>query len=412
MVDGYAFSWENQVTGVAVVGVGVVSPAGCELAALWDAALAARSSASTVEFVDLPGWTTMVCRADGFAPESRLERHEVRRLDRQQQMAIVAADDALAGLNLPEPSRCAVVVGVGWGASHTLEQHFKSLLQEGQRAVTPLAIPMVMSNSAAAHLSLRYGFTGPAHTISTACASGASAIGEAMWLLRSGRADFVLAGGVDAPIAFGLMSFFARMEAMSTMVESPAVASRPFDRDRDGFVLGEGAGFVVLVREADIDRRSRFGTILGYGATSDAFHLVAPPENGEGAVACMEAALKDAGIGPRDVGHINAHGTSTTRNDLAEAKAISRVFGASTPPVTALKGAIGHLLGGAGAVEAIEAMLTARHLMVPPVAGLANVDPEVAVDVVCGPPRPITNPVGLSNSFGFGGHNACLVVSD
>jgi|CXWL01.1.fsa_nt_gi 3-oxoacyl-[acyl-carrier-protein] synthase II len=397
---------------IAAMGAGIVSPAGCTSHALWETAVNARPSAEQFTFPELAGWRTLVCHATGFDPTERLERHEIRRLDRFQQMALVAGGDALAGVELPDPSRCGVVVGVGWGASETLERQFRSLLEQGQRAVSPLAIPIVMANSAAAHLSLRFGFTGPSITVSTACASGASALGEAMWLLRTDRADLVLAGGVDAPIAFGLMSFFSRLEAMSKLVDEPDSASRPFDRDRDGFVLGEGAGFVALVRAADAPTGRRFGTLLGYGTTSDAFHLVAPPDDGAGAVQCMRAALADAGVHPSDVGHVSAHGTSTPRNDLAESNAIAEVFGPAGPPVTALKGSIGHLLGGAGAVQAIAAMMSARNQVVPPVAGLVNVDPDVAIDVVHRYPRPISNPIALSNSFGFGGHNACLVVSN
>lgn len=293
----------------------------------------------------------------------------------------------------------------------TLEGQFQALLTQGQRSVSPLAIPLVMGNSVAAHLSLRYGFTGTSLTVSTACASGASAIGEAMWLLRTRRADFVLAGGVDAPIAYGLMSFFARLEAMSRQVDNPRSASRPFDRDRDGFVLGEGAGFLALVREDDAPIGERLGRLLGYGATSDSFHLVAPPDDGCGAVKCMQDALRDAAVDPSDVGFVSAHGTSTPRNDRAESLAVEAVFGDAGLPVTALKGSIGHLLGGAGAVQAIAALESARRLIVPPIAGLVHPGPDIRIDVVHGVPRPIVKPVALSNSFGFGGHNACLVIS-
>ena len=399
------------MNGVAVVGAGVVSPAGCSVDALWQSALSGRSFAEPRRFPELEGWLTLECRASSFDPADRFERHEIRRLDRVHQMAIVAADDALYGLEIPAPARCAVVVGLGWGASETLEGQFQSLLEHGQRSVSPLAIPLVMANSVAAHLSLRFGFTGASMTVSSACASGTSALGEAMWLLRTRRADLVLAGGVDAPIAYGLMSFFDRLEAMSRQVDNPRFASRPFDRDRDGFVLGEGAGFVALVRAEDATGVQRLGSLLGYGSTSDAFHLVAPPNDGRGAVRCMRDALADADVGVSDIGFVSAHGTSTPRNDLAESIAIHEVFGESGPPVTALKGSIGHLLGGAGAVQAIAAIESARRLIVPPIAGLVNPDPEIRIDVVQGQARPISKSLVLSNSFGFGGHNACLVIS-
>lgn len=396
---------------IAVVGEGVVCAAGCSGPELWAAAVQGRAFAERHSFPEAEGWQTLVCRATGFDPTEKLQRHEIRRLDLLHQMAISAAEDAVRGVALPERSRCAVVVGVGWGASQTLEHQFQTLLGGGQRSVSPMAIPLVMANSVAAHLSIRFGFTGISTTVSSACASGASALGEAMWLLRSHRADFVLAGGVDAPISYGLMSFFARIEAMSRQVERPELASRPFDRDRDGFVLGEGGGFLALVRGSDAESQPRLGSLLGFGSTSDAFSLVAPLEDGIGATQCMREALADGDLSASDIGFVSAHGTSTVRNDLAESLAIREVFGESGPPVTALKGSIGHLLGGAGAVQAIAALHGARHLTVPPIAGLVNTDPGIGIDAVQGSARRVSKPLALSNSFGFGGHNACLVIS-
>jgi 3-oxoacyl-[acyl-carrier-protein] synthase II len=269
---------------------------------------------------------------------------------------------------------------------------------------------MIMPSSAAALLSLRFGFRGPTVTVSAACASGAMAIGEAVELLRRGAADLVLAGGVDALVTYAAMCSFLRLDAMSRNIADPAHASRPFDIDRDGFVLGEGAGFVVL-RHAS-DATDSLGRIIGYGTCADAHHLVAPSPEGEGALRCMRLALADAGVDPSDVVHVNAHGTSTPLNDLAEARAISSLFGERRVPVTSAKGTTGHLIAGSGAVETILTLWTLRHRLVPPVAGLRTVDPDLGpLDVVCGSPRAVVDGPMLTNSFGFGGANASLVLT-
>jgi 3-oxoacyl-[acyl-carrier-protein] synthase II len=272
---------------------------------------------------------------------------------------------------------------------------------------------MAMPSSVAAHLSLRFGFRGPCHTVSTACASGATAIGEAVELLRRDAADLVLAGGVDALVTYSIVSLFLRMEVMSTNVEQPELASRPFDAERDGFVLGEGAGFVVLQRPADAAAQGRraIGLVTGYGSCADAHHLVAPDEEGQGALRSMRLALADAGQAPDELSHVNAHGTSTRLNDLTEARALRTLFRGDGPPVTAVKGTTGHLVGGSGAVESIVTLRSLRERLVPPVAGLRTIDPEIGIDVVTGMPRPIGPGPALSTSFGFGGHDTTLVLS-
>jgi 3-oxoacyl-[acyl-carrier-protein] synthase II len=272
---------------------------------------------------------------------------------------------------------------------------------------------MVMPSSAAAHLSLRLGFQGPSVTVSAACASGAAAIGEGVELLRRGAADVVLAGGVDSLVNYGAMCCFLRLDAMSRNVGCPELASRPFDRDRDGFVMGEGAGFVVLQRLEDVSPSAPgpLGLVLGHASTADAHHLVAPSPDGAGAVRCMELALADAGVQPRDLAHINAHGTSTVLNDRAEAAALTSLFAGSCPPVMAVKGSTGHMIAGSGAVEAIVSLLSLRHRLVPPVAGLRTVDPAFKLDIVQGKPRQGTPGYALSNSFGFGGANTALVLA-
>jgi 3-oxoacyl-[acyl-carrier-protein] synthase II len=400
---------------VAVVGAGVKTPAGNGVGELWRNLCAARPSAEVFEDDRLPpGTAALVCRVSGFDPAAHLTPIEVRRLDRSHALAIGAAADALGQCAaLPEPARRAVVCGVGLGAASTYEEQASRLLGQGVRGLSPLTIPMVMPSSVAAHLSLRFGFGGPCLTVSAACASGAAAIGEGVELLRRGAADVVLAGGVDSLVGYGAMCCFMRLDAMSRNVGCPDLASRPFDADRDGFVMGEGAGFVVLQRLEDISASGPepLGLVLGHASSADAHHLVAPSPDGEGAVRCMALALADAGVQPRDLAHVNAHGTSTVLNDRAEAAALAALFDGACPPVTAVKGSTGHMIAGSGAVEAIVSLISLRHRVVPPVAGLRTVDPDFDLDVVQDTPREGPPGYALSNSFGFGGANTALVLA-
>jgi 3-oxoacyl-[acyl-carrier-protein] synthase II len=400
---------------VAVVGAGVKTPAGNGVGELWRNLCAARPSAEVFEDDRLPpGTAALVCRVSGFDPAAHLTPIEVRRLDRSHALAIGAAADALGQCAaLPEPARRAVVCGVGLGAASTYEEQASRLLGQGVRGLSPLTIPMVMPSSVAAHLSLRFGFGGPCLTVSAACASGAAALGEGVELLRRGAADVVLAGGVDSLVGYGAMCCFMRLDAMSRNVGCPDLASRPFDADRDGFVMGEGAGFVVLQRLEDISASGPepLGLVLGHASSADAHHLVAPSPDGEGAVRCMVLALADAGVQPRDLAHVNAHGTSTVLNDRAEAAALAALFDGACPPVTAVKGSTGHMIAGSGAVEAIVSLISLRRRVVPPVAGLRTVDPDFDLDVVQDTPREGPPGYALSNSFGFGGANTALVLA-
>ncbi len=400
---------------VAVVGAGVKTPAGNCTGELWESLCAGRPSAEVFSDRRLPpGTSALVCRVRGFDPAAYLTPVEVRRLDRSHALAIAAAADAVGQCGeLPPQARRAVVCGIGLGAASTYEQQVSGLLERGVRGVSPLTIPMVMPSSVAAHLSLRFGFGGPCVTVSAACASGAAAIGEGVELLRRGAADIVLAGGVDSLVNYGAMCCFMRLDVMSRNVSRPELASRPFDTDRDGFVMGEGAGFVVLRRLQDIGPSAPepLGLVLGHASTADAHHLVAPSPDGEGAARCMALALADAGVQPRDLAHVNAHGTSTVLNDHAEATALTTVFADSCPPVTAVKGSTGHMIAASGAVEAIVSLISLRHRLVPPVAGLRTVDPELRIDVVQGTPRKAAPGYALSNSFGFGGANTALVLA-
>ena len=398
---------------IAVVGAGVVTPAGDTVHELWAGLLAGKPAMAPYRHPELPAAVSIVAaEATGFDPSRHVRPADQWRFDRHHLFAIAAADDALAGsAGRPDPDRCALVCGVGYGAAVSLEQLHRGVLTDGIRGLTPFGIPLNMANSAAAQLALRYGFRGPCLTVSTACASGADAIGTGVELLRRDAADLVLAGGVDAAIAITTVLSFFRMGALTDNTD-PSLASRPFDRDRDGFVLGEGAGFVVLQRLADVAAGEPvLGLVAGYGAGCDAHHIVAPRPDGTAARRSAERALADAGIGPADIGHINAHGTSTPAGDLAESKAMAELFGGTPPPVTAVKGITGHMIGGSGAVEAIVALLSLRHGLVPPVAGYRTADPEIDLDVVADQPRPIGSRYALSNSFGFGGHNAVLVLA-
>jgi 3-oxoacyl-[acyl-carrier-protein] synthase II len=400
---------------VAVIGAGVKTPAGNTVDDVWRFLLAARTSAQLFHDERLPADVpVLACRVPPFDVDRYLSRPESRRADYASVLAIAAADDAMdAVVERPPPHRCAVVCGTGFGSTATIEAQMSRFAQQGLRAVSPLAIPVMMPNNAASLLSMRFGFKGPCHTLSTACASGASAIGEAMELLRRNGADLVLAGGVDSMVTASGIAGFLRLDAMSRYVEDPSLASRPFDRDRDGFVMSEGAGFVVLERHEDALRRDRdiLGVAVGYGACADAHHLVAPSPEGDGALRCMQLALADASVARRDVNHVNAHGTSTVANDLAEAFALVELFGSHSPPVTAVKGATGHMIAASGAVEAIVTLRSLREGLVPPTAGVRNVDPEVKLDVVVGQPRRIGAGYGITNAFGFGGSNAVLVLS-
>ena len=401
---------------VAVVGAGVKTPAGTDVGDLWENLCAGRPSAEVFDDDRLPqGAAALVCRVGGFDPAAYLTPIEARRLDRSHALAIGAAADALGQCReLPVPARRAVVCGIGLGAASTYEEQVSRLLEGGAHGVSPLTIPMVMPSSVAAHLSLRFGFGGPCVTVSAACASGAAAIGEGMELLRRGAADIVLAGGVDSLVGYGAMCCFMRLDAMSRNVSCPELASRPFDIERDGFVMGEGAGFVVLQRLEDVcaSGPEPLGLVLGHASSADAHHLVAPSPDGEGAFRCMALALADAGVQPLDLAHVNAHGTSTVLNDRAEAAALTALFAAgSRPPVMAVKGSTGHMIAGSGAVEAIMSLVSLRHRLVPPVAGLRTVDPDFDLDIVQGTPRQAPPGYALSNSFGFGGTNTALVLA-
>jgi len=349
-----------------------------------------------------------------FDPAGWFDPKEARQTDRFAQLSVAAAALALddAGELGADPWRVGVIFGTGTGGLATIQEQMILLVAKGPRRVSPRLVPMMMGNAGAAAISIRFGLHGPCETVVTACASATHAIGQALRLVGDGRCDAVVTGGAEAAISRsgGLdpigIAAFGNMTALSTSGHS-----RPFDRRRDGFVIAEGGGALVLEELGHAVSRGAhlYAELLGAASTADAYHITAPAPGGEGAVACMELALADAGIGAAEVAQINAHGTSTPLNDLAEAEAIEKVFDRPGPPVTSIKGVTGHSLGAAGALEAIASVLSIEGGLIPPTAGLEEQDPEIHLDIVTGAARAFTPGPVLSNSFGFGGHNGCLV---
>jgi 3-oxoacyl-[acyl-carrier-protein] synthase II len=405
---------------VVVTGIGLRTPAGHDPDTFWSTLVAGRSTAAPIEGFDASDHPVKyACEVRGFDAEARFGFKEARRLDRAAQLGVAAAgdavagafgDDGLAGAGV-DPARAGVLAGTGIGGLRTLEDQIAVYAEKGPTRVSPLLVPMMMANATAGLVGIEHGMTGPNLCIATACAAGANAIGEAARVVADGSADVMVAGGTEAVATPVALAAFWRMGALSSNPD-PAAASRPFDADRDGFVMGEAAAFLVLEARDDAVARGAtiLGEILGYGRTCDAFHITAPADGGAGAESCMALALADAGITPGDVGHVNAHGTSTPLNDAAEAAAITKVFGAGGVPVTSTKGVTGHCVGAAGAVEAVASLLALRHGAVPPTANFGRLGDGMEVDVVAGGPRAVEPRPVVSNSFGFGGHNATLVL--
>jgi 3-oxoacyl-[acyl-carrier-protein] synthase II len=400
----------------AVTGLGMVTPAGVGTAATWDLVRAGAATAASAdpELAGLP--TDFSCRVPDFDPDALIGRRTAWRLDRCSQLAIVAAREAVADAGLDpagwDGARVGVVLGSGMGGASTWERQHRTLLAHGPARVSPMLIPMLAVNMTAGYLAMEYGARGPNLVTATACASGATAIGMARSLLRSGACDVVITGGFESCLVPSILAGFGQMGALSRRRDDPAAASRPFDLDRDGFVAAEGAAVLVLERRRDaLARGARVhACVSGFGASADAHHATAPDPDGAGAELAVRTALADAGVGTDGVDHVNAHGTATPLNDACEARMIRRVLGGS-PPVTSVKGVTGHSLGAAGAIEAAISVLSVEHGLVPPTANLDKLDPDVDLDVVAGTARRHRIEVALSNSFGFGGQNAVLVVT-
>ncbi len=404
---------------VVITGVGAVTPLGNDVPATWEAVLAGRSGVGPITQFDSTDFRThFAAELKGFNAENVMDKREVRRLDRFLHLAVAAAKEAMLDAGLEQagygPRRIGVVIGSGIGGVHTLLEQHDILRQKGPRRVGPFAVPGLMLNSAAAYVSILSGARGPNLAVATACATGSHALGEAAEIIRRGSADAVIAGGSEAAIVPVAMAAFENMGALSSRNENPQGASRPFDADRDGFVMGEGSGILILER-LDL-ARSRgakiYGELLGYGATDDAYHITAPAEDGAGAAECMRAALENAGVEPKDVQYINAHGTSTSLNDAGETRAIKAVFGehAYRLAVSSTKSMTGHLLGAAGAIEAIFCLLAIRDQVLPPTINYVTPDPACDLDYVPNRARKTNLDIAISNSFGFGGHNGTVVL--
>ena len=401
---------------VVVTGIGVKTPAGLDVTTMWETIRAGRGTAARIERFDPSNLPVQFAgEVRDFDPVPYLGPKEARHSDRFTHLGFAAAADALgdAGELAADPSRCAVIAATGVGGLETMEINERTFLERGASRVSPFFVPMMMANATAGTISINFGWTGPNLCISTACAAGAHAVGEGARMVRDGSADVVMAGGTEAGVTPLTISAFARAGALSGRNDDPARASRPFDADRDGFVMAEGAAFLVLESaERALARGARvYGEVAGYGRNADAYHITAPSPGGAGAAACMQLALDDAGIDSGAIGHVNAHGTSTPLNDATEAEAIRKVFGNDPPPVTSTKGVTGHLIGAAGALEAAIALLSLRDGIVPPTANLDQLGDDIELDVVAGDVRAIGSRPVLSNSFGFGGHNATLILA-
>jgi 3-oxoacyl-[acyl-carrier-protein] synthase II len=401
------------MTAVAVTGLGALTPLGPDVAALTEGLLASRSG---VRLLEGEQWDALPARLAATVDlEGRLERVEARTLDRVQQVALVAAREAWDDAGQPgvEPERLAVVIGSGIGGALTLLAQNEVLRTKGPRSVSPHVVPMLMPNGPAATVGLALGARAGVHTPVSACASGAEAIAIALEMLRSGKADVVVAGGSEACVHPLPMAGFAQMRALSTRHDEPESASRPYDKGRDGFVLGEGAGVLVLETEAHAKARGAriHGWLAGAGMAADAHHVTAPDPEGLGAARSVRIALQDAELVPTDIGHVNAHATSTPLGDIAEARALALALGSHKPAVTATKSCTGHLLGAAGAVEAIATVVAVRDGVVPPVRNLDDQDDQADVDAVRVVPRRFEHDAALSTSFGFGGHDVSLVFT-
>ncbi|MFS1513233.1 beta-ketoacyl-ACP synthase II [Chengkuizengella sp. SCS-71B] len=403
---------------VVITGLGVTSSLGSKLEPFWNNLLEGKSGISIIESIDVSDLSTQIAASiKDFNPEDYMEKKEARKMDRFVQLAIAAATHALedADLNIKEdtdPERTGVIVGSGVGGLQTWEEQHTILQTKGPRRVSPFFIPMMIANMASGQISIRTGAKGPNTTPVTACATGTHSIGDSFKLIQRGDADVMICGGAEAPITLTGMAGFCALRAMSTRNDEPEKASRPFDIGRDGFVMGEGAGVLILESYEHAMKRNAkiYSEIIGYGMSGDAYHITDPAP--DGAERCMKNALKDAGIQPEEIDYINAHGTSTPVGDISETNAIKETFGdhAYQLAVSSTKSMTGHLLGAAGGLEAVITGLTLKHGMIPPTINLDDQDPQCDLDYIANVARKSDVKVALSNSFGFGGHNASIIM--
>lgn len=403
---------------VVVTGIGVISPVGNDKDTFWRNLTNGISGIGPITRFDVSGFTTRIAgEVKDFEPTAYIDRKEARRMDRYTQYAVAAAHMAVEDAGLTRETvggpHTGVILGSGIGGVETMEDQKKVLMERGPGRVSPFLVPMMISNMAAGQVSIAFGALGPNETIVTACASGTNAIGDAFKVIQRGDADMMIAGGSEAPLTPLSLAGFCSMKALSTRNEEPEKASRPFDGERDGFVMAEGAAILILESLEHAKKRGAriYAEIIGYGATADGHHITAPAPEGEGAARAMAAALSDAGVKPEEVDYINAHGTSTELNDLGETQGIHRVFGpaAKKVAVSSTKSMTGHLLGAAGAIEAAVCVLSIDHGLIPPTINLEHPDPKCDLDYVPHTARRTEVKVAMSNSLGFGGHNATIV---
>lgn len=405
---------------VVITGLGLVTPLGVGVEPVWQALLSGRSGAGAIASFDVSDQPVKIaCEADDFEPGDFLDRREIARSDRFCHMAVAAGamawDEAGLGDAGIAPERIGCIIGSGIGGLGTIEEQHSAFLGHGARGVSPFMVPKLMPNAAPGAVAMKFGLHGPNHALSSACATGAHAIGDAFRTITSGAADVVLAGGTEAALTPLSLAAFARMGALSTRNDDPTAASRPFDAERDGFVFGEGAGVLVLERRDIAERRGApiLATVVGYGASCDAHHVTQPDPDGTGAILAMRAALAEAGATPDDVDYVNAHGTSTPFNDRIETHAIKEALGVESKriPVSSTKSQTGHLLGAAGAVEAAFCALAISRSTIPGTINQTTPDEACDLDYVPDGPRDAKVDLALSNSFGFGGQNACLALA-
>jgi len=405
---------------VVVTGIGLVTPCGVGTRETWGALLEGRSGIGPISRFDAADFACRIAgEVRGFDPGQYLDRKDIRRMDTFIHYAVAASEMALkeSGLTIgpANAERVGVLIGSGIGGIDVLTRQQQVLMEEGPRRVSPFLIPGMIINLASGLVSIRTGAKGPNSAVVTACATGTHAIGDSMRLIQHGDADAMIAGGAEAPIIPLSVAGFASMKALSTRNDEPQRASRPFDSGRDGFVIGEGAGVLVLEELSIAQRHDAriYAELVGYGMSGDAYHISAPPEGGDGAVRVMRAALEDAGLAPREIDYINAHGTSTPAGDRAETVAIKRVFGdhAFRLAVSSTKSMTGHLLGAAGGLETAIAALAVMEDALPPTINLDDPDPECDLDFVPNRARRVTVNHALNNSFGFGGTNAALLLA-
>lgn len=404
---------------VVVTGVGLVTPLGTGTEKTWEGLIAGRSGVGPITRFDASGHAAQIAaEVKDFQPDDYFDRKQAKNLDHFVQYAIAASEMAVqdSGLIVTEENaeRVGVITGCGMGGLPTIEQYHGVLMEKGPKRITPFFIPRVIPNMPSGHISMRVGAKGPNLALSTACAAGTHGVGEAYRHILHGDCDVAITGGAESVVCPLAVGGFSSMKALSTRNDAPEKASRPFDRNRDGFIIAEGAGMLVLeeLEHAKARGAEIYAEVIGYGLSSDAYHIAAPPDNGEGGARCMAMALRDAGINPTEVDYINAHGTSTPLNDKCETSAIKSVFGdhAYKMMISSTKSMTGHMLGGAGGIESVFLAMTLDRGIVPPTMNLEEPDPDCDLDYVPNVAREAKITTGLSNSFGFGGTNAVVVM--